>query len=73
MTQSCAMPVKAGAVVTRLAAAGNLPIEEVAMIYERERDNLAVMARVTTFLDVFAARNVEQILRTRTVRGGGSL
>jgi hypothetical protein len=51
--------------VTRLARRCDLSVDEVAELYERQRDELAAVARVTTFLDVFVARNVEQILRQR--------
>jgi hypothetical protein len=65
MITSQASPPKSAAALARLAERCNLPVKEVAKLYERERGELAAVARVTTFLDVFATRNVEQILRGR--------
>ena len=52
-------------IVARLAAEFNAPVDEVATLYERERAELSNHARVTTFLHVFAARHVQEILRQR--------
>lgn len=52
-------------VFASLAAESRLPIDEVATLYERERAELAVAARVSSYLDIFAIRNVREMLRKR--------
>ena len=54
-------------IVASLAEESRLPIDEVATLYEHERAELAVAARVTSFLHIFAIRNVQEILRKRTL------
>ena len=51
--------------VVRLAEEFHAPVDAVAAMYERERADLANGARVTTFLHIFAVRNVEDALRVR--------
>ncbi len=53
-------------IVAFLARESRVPIEDVAKLYEHERAELAVGARLTTFLHVFAIRNVQEILRKRS-------
>jgi|GEM_PF-2354368 len=50
-------------IVAWLANRCHAPPEEVARLYEHERAALAVNARVTKFLHIFATRNVIKILR----------
>jgi len=52
-------------IVAFLAEESRLPIDDVATLYEHERAELAVAARVTSFLHIFAIRNVQEILRRR--------
>ena len=66
-------------IVATLSAESHVPIDDVAALYEHERAGLAVGARVTKFLHIFAIRNVQEILRKRELdkqplqRGGPSL
>jgi hypothetical protein len=60
-----------------LAQESDVPIADVAIIYQDERAGLAAGALVTTFLDVFAIRNVQELLRERgadkrTATSGGA-
>jgi hypothetical protein len=55
-------------IVARLARRARIPLDEVAKLYEHEREELAAGARVTTFVDIFAARSVERILRERNTK-----
>ncbi len=52
-------------IVATLAEESRWPIDDVATLYEHERAELAVAAHVTSFLDIFAIRNVQAILRKR--------
>ena len=52
-------------IVAFLALESQVPIDDVAKLYERERAELAVGAHVTKFLHIFAIRNVKKILRKR--------
>ena len=54
---------KNAAAIDRIAAAMQLPREEVAPLYERELAEIQQNARIRTFLAIFAARRVEQLLR----------
>ena len=54
-------------IVAFLAKESQLPVADVAKLYEEERAELALGAHVTPFLHIFAIRNVEAILRKRTV------
>jgi Protein of unknown function (DUF3562) len=49
-----------------LARESQVPINEVAQLYEDERAGLAVGARITGFLPIFAIRNVRETLRRRS-------
>ena len=52
-------------IVAFLAAECRRPVAEVADLYEHERAALALGARVTKFLHIFAIRNVQSILHLR--------
>ena len=54
-------------IVALLAKESQMPIDDVAALYERERAELALGARNTTFLHIFATRNVQEVLRRRSV------
>ena len=58
-------------IVATLAAECHVPINEVAILYEHERAELALGARVTKFLHIFAIRNVLEILRARVPATSG--
>jgi hypothetical protein len=66
-------------IVAFLAEESQVPIDDVATLYEHQRAELAVGAHITKFLDIFAIRNVRAILRQRsadkraTMLGDGSL
>ena len=49
--------------VAVLAEQFHATADNVAVLFERERADLARGARVTTFLDIFAVRQVEDVLR----------
>lgn len=50
-----------------LARDSQLPVDEVVTLYEHELAELGQGARVTTYLHLFAIRNVQEILRRRRV------
>ena len=52
-------------IVALLAEQSHVPIDDVATLYEHERTVLAQGARVTNFIDIFAVRNVQEILHKR--------
>lgn len=52
-------------IIAFLAEESHLPLAEVATLYEHERAELALGAHITKFLDIFAIRNVQEILRRR--------
>lgn len=54
-------------IVAFLAEESRVPEDEVAKLYERERAALAIGARITKFLHIFAIRKVQKILRERVV------
>ncbi len=54
-------------IVALLAEESQVPLADVARIYEHERAQLAIGARMTKFLHIFAIRNVQKILGTRGV------
>jgi hypothetical protein len=49
-----------------LAQESQVPINEVAQLYEDERAELEVGARLTGFLPIFAIRKVREMLRRRS-------
>lgn len=53
--------------VAALADEFRMPLADVAALYEAERAWLVAGARITTFLHIFAIRNVQEILRKRTL------
>jgi hypothetical protein len=52
-------------IVAFLAENSDVPIADVAILYEHERAELALGAHITKFLHIFAIRNVQEILRKR--------
>jgi hypothetical protein len=52
-------------IVASLASQCHMPILEMAALYEHERARLASVARVTSFLHIFATRNVLKRVRQR--------
>jgi len=52
-------------IVAFLAKESQQPVADVAKLYEHERAELALGAQITKFLDIFAIRNVQEILRQR--------
>jgi hypothetical protein len=53
-------------IVALLAQESHVPIDDVTTLYEHERAELAAGAHITKFLDIFAIRNVREILRQRS-------
>jgi hypothetical protein len=51
--------------IERLARQSQVPIDEVALLYEDARAQLEVGARIRGFLGIFAIRNVRKVLRQR--------
>jgi hypothetical protein len=51
-----------------LARESRVPISEVAQLYEDERAELAVDARITRFLPILALRKVRALLYQRSIR-----
>lgn len=51
--------------IERLARESQLPVSEVARLYEEARAKLAAGARIKAFLGIFALRNVRKMLRQR--------
>jgi len=51
--------------LTAIAQDSRLPVDDVIELYEHEREELAAGARVTTYLQIFAIRNVKEKLRQR--------
>ncbi len=58
-------PLDERRIVAALALQCHLPVDDVAKVYEEERAGLAMGARVTKFLPIFAIRNVQETLRKR--------
>lgn len=54
-------------IVALLAEECEVPVDDVAKLYEHEHAALAVGAHITNFLHIFAIRNVREILRNRRV------
>ena len=50
-----------------LARESQVPIDEVARLYEEEWAELEDGARITGFLGIFTARNVREMLRRRSL------
>jgi hypothetical protein len=55
-------------IVEVLARETEVPVAEVARLFEDERARLESGARIKGFLPIFAIRNVEEILRQRKVQ-----
>jgi len=54
-------------IVALLAEESQVPVDEVAKLYEHERAELATGAHITKFVHIFAIRNVQHILRQRAI------
>lgn len=52
----------------RLARESQVPVDEVARLYEHARAELEVGARIRGFLGIFAIRNVRRVLRQRKLQ-----
>lgn len=52
-------------IVASLASRCHLPIGEMATLYEHERAEIALGARITNYLHIFATRNVLEVLERR--------
>ena len=52
-------------IIESLARESEFPIDEVAQLYEEELAELGIDARITSFLPIFAIRNVQEALRKR--------
>jgi hypothetical protein len=52
-------------IVASLASECQLPIGEMATLYEHERAELALGAHITKYLHILATRNVLEVLRQR--------
>ena len=50
-----------------LAEESQVPVNEVAQLYEKARAELEVDARITSYLGIFALRNVRKVLRQRSL------
>ncbi len=55
-----------GRIVAHLADQAQRPIAEIALLYEQELAELAATARVTSYLHIFAVRNVQASLQARS-------
>lgn len=53
-------------IIESLARESEFPIDEVAHLYEEELAELGMGARITSFLPIFASRNVRETLRKRS-------
>jgi hypothetical protein len=60
-------PVDQKRIVALLAEESRVSIDDVATLYERECAELARGAHNTTFLHIFTIRNVQEILRARSL------
>ena len=54
--------------IEHLGREAQVPVDEVAQIYDDVRAELAAGARITSFLGIFAIRNVRKVLRQRKLR-----
>lgn len=59
-------------IIELLARESEFPIDEVAHLYEEELAELGIGARITSFLPIFAIRNVREALRKRGAAGSPS-
>ena len=50
-----------------LAKGSQVPLEDIAKLYEHEHAKLATGAHITKFLHIFAIRKVQEILRKRGI------
>jgi hypothetical protein len=54
--------------IERLARESQVPVDEVARLYDDARAELEVGARIKSFLGIFAIRNVRKVLRQRKLQ-----
>lgn len=59
-------------IIESLARESEFPIDEVAHLYEEELAELEIGARITSFLPIFAIRNVQASLHKRVAEGRAS-
>ena len=59
-------------IVAFLAEESHTPIDDVAVLYEHQRAELAFGAHITKFLHIFAIRDVQNILRSAAQRSADS-
>jgi len=59
-------------IVSFLAEESHRPVADVALLYERERAELASIAHITKFLHIFAIRNVQGILHQQALVESGA-
>ena len=57
-------------IIESLARESEFPVDEVAHLYEDELAELGIGARITSFLPIFALRNVREALRKRSAVAG---
>lgn len=54
-------------IVASLAAECHVPVDDMTILYEHERSELALSAHITKFIHIFATRNVLEVLRQRSL------
>ena len=54
--------------IDHLARESQVPVDEVAQLYDEARAELEVGARIKGFLGIFAIRNVRKLLRQRKLQ-----
>ena len=54
--------------IERLARQSQVPVDEVAQLYDDARAELEAGARIRGFLGIFAIRNVRRVLRQRKLQ-----
>ena len=59
-------PSNQGRIIASLAWNARMPVADVAAIYERECAELATTAKLAKFVQTFALRNVQEILRAQS-------
>ena len=56
--------------IEHLARESQVPVDEVAQLYDNARAELEAGARIKGFIGIFAIRNVRRLLRQRKLQGG---
>lgn len=59
--------------IEHLARESQLPVDEVAQLYDNARAELEAGARIKGFIGIFAIRNVRRLLRQRKLQGSSVL